>query len=367
MSDAVGLGRLHGGLVVDGEVVDDVLAVGMPLGRAVHPVEAVAHDVGDLVGERRVVVHDGRVGQREQRRVAVGVLEALAGQRGAAGGGADQEAPGQLVGHRPDRVGGALEAEHRVEDVDRDHRLAMGGVRRPGSGRRRDAARLGDALVEHLALRGLLVGHQQLAVDGLVGLAGRVVDLGRREHRVHAEGAVLVGSDRHDALADRRVLHQVLEQADERHRGGDGLLPGARPQLVVHLLAGQGELDRLHPPHGYAAPERPAPLAQVGEHVAVLARVVERRRTVAGVGVVDLLVGDRQLEPVAELLERVRVELLHLVGGVLALEGLDGPALHGVGQDHRRLARRGWRPPGTRRTPCGSRDHRGGAARSPRR
>ena len=115
-------------------------------------------------------------------------------------------------------------------------------------------------------------------------------------------------------------------------------LPGARPQLVVHLLAGQGELDRLHPPHGYAAPERPAPLAQVGEHVAVLAGVVEGRRTVAGVGVVDLLVGDRQLEPVAELLERVRVELLHLVGGVLALEGLDGPALHGVGQDHRRLA-----------------------------
>jgi hypothetical protein len=32
------------------------------------------------------------------------------------------------------------------------------------------------------------------------------------------------------------------------------------------------------------------------------------------------------------------VELLHLVGGVLALERLDGPALHGVGEDHRRLA-----------------------------
>ena len=198
----VGLGRLHHRLVVDGEVVDDVLAVRVLLARAVHPVETVSHDVGDLVGERRVVVDDGRVGEGEQWRVAVGVLETLAGQRGAAGRGADQEAAGQLVGHRPDRVAGALEAEHRVEDVERDHRLAVGRVRRPGRGRRRDAARLGDALVEHLALGGLLVGQQQLAVDGLVGLPGRVVDLGRREHRVHAEGAVLVGRDRHDPLAD---------------------------------------------------------------------------------------------------------------------------------------------------------------------
>ena len=33
-----------------------------------------------------------------------------------------------------------------------------------------------------------------------------------------------------------------------------------------------------------------------------------------------------------------RVQLLHLVGGVLALERVDRPALDGVGQDHRRLA-----------------------------
>ena len=253
------LDRLRHRLVVDGQVVDDVLAVRVVVGGAVHPVEAVLHDVGDLVGERRVVVHDGGVGQGEQRRVPVGVLQTLAGQRRTAGRGADQEAAGQLVGHRPDRVAGALEAEHRVEDVERDHRLAVRGVRRARGRRGRDAARLGDALVEHLALRGLLPRQQQLAVDRLVELPGRVVDLGRAEHRVHAERAVLVGRDRHDPLADLVVLHQVLEQPDQRHRGGDLLLARALLQLVVHRVAGQRDLHAGSTRRiGHAAAERRA-------------------------------------------------------------------------------------------------------------
>jgi hypothetical protein len=58
------------------------------------------------------------------------VLEALAGQRGAARGGAEHETPAQLVGHLPELVAGPLEAEHRVEDVERDHRLCVRRVRR---------------------------------------------------------------------------------------------------------------------------------------------------------------------------------------------------------------------------------------------
>ena len=217
--DVLRLGRLRDRLVVDGHVEDDVLRV-----LAVHPLEAGLHDVADLVGERRVVVHDRRVGRREQRRVAVGVLQALTGERGATGGGADQEAARELVGHRPDRVAGALEPEHRVEDVERDHVLAVRGVRRARGGRRGHRAGLGDALVEHLALRRLLVGEQHIAVDRLVLLPGRVVDLRAREHRVHAEGAVLVRRDRHEALADLGVLHPVLEQPDDGHGGGDRVL-----------------------------------------------------------------------------------------------------------------------------------------------
>ncbi len=43
-------------------------------------------------------------------------------------------------------------------------------------------------------------------------------------------------------------------------------------------------------------------------------------------------------QPVAELLEVVLGELLHLVGGVLALEGVDRPALDGLREDDGRLA-----------------------------
>ena len=53
----------------------------------------------------------------------------------------------------------------------------------------------------------------------------------------------------------------------------------------------------------------------------------------------ERLVGDRQVEPVAELLELVLRQLLHLVGRVAALEvRAERPALDGLGQDHRRLA-----------------------------
>jgi hypothetical protein len=57
--------------------------------------------------------------------VAVLVLEALAGQRRAPGGRAEQEPAAALVAERPDLVADALEAEHRIEDVERDHRHAV--------------------------------------------------------------------------------------------------------------------------------------------------------------------------------------------------------------------------------------------------
>ena len=336
--DVVGLLGLRDRLVVDGDVEDHVLAVRVRLGGAVHPLQPGPHDVADLVGERRVVVHDRRVRHRQQRRVPVGVLEPLAGQRGPARGGADQEAARELVGHRPDRVAGPLEAEHRVEDVERDHRLAVDAVRRPGGGRRGHRAGLGDALVQHLPLRGLLVGQQQLAVDRLVLLPAGVVDLGGREHRVHAEGAVLVGRDRHDPLPDLRVLHPVLEQPDQRHRGGDLVLARALLELVVHRVAGQGQ--RLGPDHPARdrATERGAALLHVDDLRGVLAGVEERRRAGLLVGPLEVAVGQRQVEPVPELLQVVLGQLLHLVGGVPALQRVDRPALDRLGEDHRRLA-----------------------------
>ena len=53
----------------------------------------------------------------------------------------------------------------------------------------------------------------------------------------------------------------------------------------------------------------------------------------------ELLVGDRQLEPVAEDLQFVLGQLLGLVGDVARLDaGAERPALHRLGQDHHRRA-----------------------------
>ena len=99
-------------------------------------------------------------------------------------------------------------------------------------------------------------------------------------------------------------------------------------------LSGLARTTRL----GSEPPSWRAALQHVLDLGGVLARVEERRGAGPVVGLVDVAVAHRQVEPVAELLEVVLRELLHLVGGVLALEGLDRPALDGVRQDHGRLA-----------------------------
>ena len=99
--------------------------------------------------------------------VAVLVLQAFAVERGAAGGAAEQEAPAAHVGGGPDQVADALEAEHRVVDVERDHRHAVVGVGGARGDERRHRAGFGDALFENLAVLGLaVVGSSVLASTG---------------------------------------------------------------------------------------------------------------------------------------------------------------------------------------------------------
>ena len=166
------LRRLHIRFVVDGEVEEHVLRV-----YSVHAGQPAFDDVGDLEGEGGVVGDHRRIGGRQQQRVAVGVLQAFAGQRGAPRGRPEQEAPRHLVGGGPDAVAGALEPEHRIEDVNRDHRLVVRRIRRADRGERGDRSGLVDALVQDLAGGTFLVGQHQFGVDGGVELAVAVVDL----------------------------------------------------------------------------------------------------------------------------------------------------------------------------------------------
>ena len=115
--------------------------------------------------------------------MAVLVLQAFAVEGGAPGGRAEQETAGHLVRGGPEPVAGALEPEHRVENVDRDHRLAVRGVGGAGRGPGRRGAGFGDALVQQDPGGGFLVAEHLVPVDRQVVLPVRGVDLLGREQR----------------------------------------------------------------------------------------------------------------------------------------------------------------------------------------
>ncbi len=216
--------------------------------------------------------------------MAVLVLQALAVQRRAARSAAEQEAARLHVAGGPREVADALEAEHRVVDVERHHDPVVRRVRR----RRRDpaahAARLVDAFLQHLAGLVLAVVHHLVAVDRRVLLPFRVVDADLAEQPLHAEGARLVDQDRHRARPELLVAQQLGQEAHERLRRRDLAPFGGR---LEHRLEG---LERRHLELLVGAPaafrqvaaERPAALVQVLHLRRVVGRLVERDAVRAG-------------------------------------------------------------------------------------
>src|SRR4029079_1433889 len=102
---------------------------------------------------------------------------------------ADQEPARAAVAGRPREVADPLEAEHRVEAVERDHSRGVTRVRGRGGEPGRERARLVDALLEDLAVLVLAVEHEVTSVLGLVQLADRGVDPELAEHALHPERA----------------------------------------------------------------------------------------------------------------------------------------------------------------------------------
>ena len=76
----------------------------------------------ELVRERGIVGAAVRNRRCDEVAAAVLMLQAFAAERRPARRRADQEAARALVGGGPDQVADALEAEHRVVDVERQHR-----------------------------------------------------------------------------------------------------------------------------------------------------------------------------------------------------------------------------------------------------
>ena len=266
--------------------------------------------------------------------MAVHVLGALTCQGGAPGGCADDESLAHLVAGCPEGVTGALESEHRVEQVDRHHRHALGGVGRTGSDEGSRRACLVDAGVQDLAVPGLAVAEHELVVHRGVVLAVRVVDLDRREERVHAEGTGLVRDDRDDVRGEVLVAHEILEQTHESHGGGDFLLARSTLDTVEGLLLRDWQRGELQATLRHETTQSTTTLHEVLDALIVGARV--EVRGAVRVGLQDL-VGDRDLETVTELLEVFEGQLLHLVGRVAAREvGSEVVALDGAGEHHGR-------------------------------
>ena len=154
--------------------------------------------------------------------VAVFVLQAFAVERGASGGAAEHKAACAHIARRPSQVADALEAEHGIVDVKRNHRVFAVGVAGGRGNPRAHGTRLVNAFLQHLAVFGFFVEHQLVVVLRGVGLTFRVPDAVLAEHAFHAEGTAFVGHNRHDAFADLFVFEQGAQDAHKRHGGGEG-------------------------------------------------------------------------------------------------------------------------------------------------
>ena len=189
---------------------------------------------------------------------------------------AEQEASRARVARRPGEVADPLESEHRVEDVEGDHLDAVVRVRGRGGDPRGHRSRLGDALLEDLALLVLAVEHERAGVLGLIQLADVRVDPELAEHALHPEGPCFVGHDRHDPVADLLVANERGENADERHRRRDLALVGAVELRLEGLERRNGKrLVHLALAGRKVAAEPLPALFQVADLVRVIGRLVE--------------------------------------------------------------------------------------------
>ena len=125
--DAFGHRRLRVGLVHDGDVVE-LVDLGFD-----HAAHAVVDDDREFVGVGGVVGAAVRRQGRHRVTGAVLMLQPLPREGRAARRGAQQEPACPLVGRGPDQVADPLKAEHRIVDIERQHREvvdAVGGRRR---------------------------------------------------------------------------------------------------------------------------------------------------------------------------------------------------------------------------------------------
>ena len=207
---------------------------------AVHSVEAGLDDVSDFERERGIVSDDGIVGRCDEVRMAVRVLQAFTRERCLPRGCSDNESSDHLVAREPHLVARSLKTKHRIQNVNRNHRLALCCVRSSRCDKGRHRTGFVDTGVNDLAGNAFLVGEELLAVYRGVVVSGRVVDLGGWEVRVHPESSGFVRNDRDKPGTPVFVAQQVFEQSCEGHGGRNSLLATALFAQLEVLVVDRG-------------------------------------------------------------------------------------------------------------------------------
>src|SRR5690348_8447858 len=323
---APGHGRHGIGLIGHREVVKDALLL------FVHAANAITDNDGNFVGKGGIegVKIGHRVGQ--ELAIAVLMLQAFAGQRGATRSAADQEAARARVAGGPDEVTDALESEHGIKNEEWNRGDAVRGVGGSGGDEGGDGAGLGDSFLENLAVGGFFVVKQRLAVHGIVELADVRIDSHLAKERFHAEGAGLVGNNGHDELAEFLVAQELCKHADESHGGGDFAAVCALEEFLEEIFGRLVYGDRIDLALGNIPAQGVATFLQVLHFDTVFRRFVKGRLRY-------LLVGYWYAEAGTKFAQLVFIQLFLLVCDVAALAGFaETVTLDGFHQDHRRRA-----------------------------
>ena len=119
----------------------------------------------------------------------------------------------------PCQVANTLETEHRVVNVERNHREVAVGIAGRCSNPVSHRAWLVNTFLQDLTVNRLFIEHQLVFVLRGVLLAFRIPNTVLAEHAFHTEGTAFVRNDRYDTFADFFVFQQSRQNADESHSG----------------------------------------------------------------------------------------------------------------------------------------------------
>ena len=184
-----------------------------------HSLKAVLYDDCEFIVECWFVGDAVWNGRCQQQSLAILVLQSFSGQCGSPSGCPDQKSPGLDITGRPGQIAHSLEAEHRVEDIERYHcdiMICIGCARGdPGS----HGTRLCDSFLQYLTLLVFAVIHQLIGIFRNVELPLRRIDAKLAKHAFHTKCTRLIGYDGHYETIELGFPNQRCQYAHECHRG----------------------------------------------------------------------------------------------------------------------------------------------------